>query len=214
MDGITNLTEYLIGTIAIILLPGPNSLYCLSVAAQYGAKAAARVIAGILLGDSILILAAVLGAGTLLKTFPALFNLLKLAGGLYLAWLGLNLLKGACLAWQTRRNTQAPVRTLKKQRFFHRALSLSLMNPKAILFFLSFFLQFVRADAPNPALSFLILALILQATSLTYLTFLTFTGVKLTATFARYRLLAAAGMAAVGALFVSFAVRLWTSSLA
>lgn len=213
MNGITSITEYLIGTIAIILLPGPNSLYCLSVAAQFGAKAASRAIAGILLGDTFLMLAAILGAGTLLKTFPALFNLLKLAGGLYLAWLGINLLKGAYLAWQTRRNTQIPVRTLKSRNFFYRALSLSLMNPKAILFFLSFFLQFVRPDAANPAWSFFILAAILQAISLAYLSFLTIAGVHLTATFARYRILAAASMAAVGILFISFAVRLWTSSL-
>lgn len=213
MNGITNLTEYFIGTIAIILLPGPNSLYCLSVAAQHGAKSAARAIAGILVGDTILILATVLGAGVALKTWPILFNLLKLAGGLYLAWLGINLLKGAWRAWQTRRNTQAPTRTLKSQRFFHRALSLSLMNPKAILFMLSFFIQFVRVDAPNPAWSFFILAAILQTVSLTYLSFLALAGVRLTATFSRYRILAAASMAAVGIMFIGFAVRLWTATL-
>lgn len=213
MDGISNLGEYILGTIAIILLPGPNSLYCLSVAAQYGAKAASRAIAGIILGDALLILATVLGAGTLLKTVPALFNALKLAGGLYLAWLGFNLLKGAWHAWQTRRNTRPPTRTLQSRRFFRRALTLSLMNPKAILFFLSFFLQFVRPDAANPAWSFFILALILQSTSLLYLTFLTFAGVRLTAAFSRYRILAAISMAAVGGLFISFALRLWNSSL-
>lgn len=213
MDGITHLGEYLLGTIGIILLPGPNSLYCLSVAAQYGAKAASRAIAGIVLGDTLLILATILGAGTLLKAVPALFNALKLAGGLYLAWLGANLLKGAWHAWQTRRNTQSPTRPLKSQRFFRRALTLSLMNPKAILFFLSFFLQFVRPDAANPAWSFLILALILQTVSILYLTFLTVAGVHLTAAFSRYRILAAASMAAVGILFISFAVRLWLTSL-
>ena len=213
MNGITNLGEYLIGTIAIILLPGPNSLYCLSVAAQHGAKNAYRAIAGILLGDSILMLATVLGAGVALKTWPILFNLLKLAGGLYLAWLGINLLKGAWRAWQTRRNNQSPTRTLKSQRYFHRALTLSLMNPKAILFLLSFFVQFVRPDAENPAWSFFILALILQAISLAYLSFLAFAGIRLTATFSRYRLLAALSMAAVGAMFIAFALRLLTATL-
>ena len=95
MFGITDLAAYIIGTIAIILLPGPNSMYCLTVAGQHGAKAAYRAVAGILLGDSLLILATVLGAGTLLKLYPALFHGIKLAGGLYLAYIGCNLLPGA-----------------------------------------------------------------------------------------------------------------------
>ena len=62
MFGITDLTTYLIGTIAIILLPGPNSIYCLTVAGQHGVKAAYRAVGGILLGDTLLILATALGA--------------------------------------------------------------------------------------------------------------------------------------------------------
>ena len=87
------------------------------------------------------------------------------------------------------------------------------MNPKAILFFLSFFTQFVRADAPNPLYSFLILALILQSVSFTYLNILAFAGMRLTAVFARSRALAAVGMTLVGLLFIAFAVKLWTASL-
>ena len=161
MNGISDLPQYLIGVIAVILVPGPNSLYCLSVAGQHGSRAAYRAIVGILLGDSLLILATVFGAGALLHRYPYLFHGIKIAGGLYLAWLGLNLLKGGWLAWQTRRNTAPVTQKVAPRRIFHHALTLSLMNPKAILFFLSFFTQFVRADAPNPLYSFLILALIL-----------------------------------------------------
>lgn len=211
MNGISDLPQYLIGVIAVILVPGPNSLYCLSVAGQHGSRAAYRAIAGILLGDSLLILATVFGAGALLHRYPCLFH--KIAGGLYLAWLGLNLLKGGWLAWQTRRNTAPVTQKVAPRRIFHHALTLSLMNPKAILFFLSFFTQFVRADAPNPLYSFLILALILQSVSFTYLNILAFAGMRLTAIFARSRALAAVGMTLVGLLFIAFAVKLWTASL-
>lgn len=213
MDGITDLYQYVIGVIAVILLPGPNSLYCLSVAAQYGARSAYRAIAGILLGDSVLILATVLGAGVVLARYPLLFHALKIAGGLYLCWLGTGLLRGAWQVWQTRRNTTSPLRTVTRRNFFRRALTLSLMNPKAIFFFLSFFLPFVRADAPNPAWSFFILALILQAISFSYLSFLTFAGQRLTAAFSRFRVLSALGMAAVGVMFIAFAVKLWLATL-
>jgi leucine efflux protein leuE len=213
MNGISDLPQYLIGVIAVILVPGPNSLYCLSVAGQHGSRAAYRAIAGILLGDSLLILATVFGAGALLHRYPYLFHGIKIAGGLYLAWLGLNLLKGGWLAWQTRRNTAPVTQKVAPRRIFHHALTLSLMNPKAILFFLSFFTQFVRADAPNPLYSFLILALILQSVSFTYLNILAFAGMRLTAVFARSRALAAVGMTLVGLLFIAFAVKLWTASL-
>ena len=213
MNGIIDQPQYLIGVIAVILVPGPNSLYCLSVAGQHGSRAAYRAIAGILLGDSLLILATVFGAGALLHRYPYLFHGIKIAGGLYLAWLGLNLLKGGWLAWQTRRNTAPVTQKVAPRRIFHHALTLSLMNPKAILFFLSFFTQFVRADAPNPLYSFLILALILQSVSFTYLNILAFAGMRLTAVFARSRALAAVGMTLVGLLFIAFAVKLWTASL-
>lgn len=213
MNGISDLPQYLIGVIAVILVPGPNSLYCLSVAGQHGSRAAYRAIVGILLGDSLLILATVFGAGALLHRYPYLFHGIKIAGGLYLAWLGLNLLKGGWLAWQTRRNTAPVTQKVAPRRIFHHALTLSLMNPKAILFFLSFFTQFVRADAPNPLYSFLILALILQSVSFTYLNILAFAGMRLTGVFARSRALAAVGMTLVGLLFIAFAVKLWTASL-
>ena len=148
-----------------------------------------------------------------MRAYPPIFHVIKLAGGLYLAWLGYNLLKGGWLAWQTRRNTQPVTPKIQKQRFFRRALTLSLMNPKAILFFLSFFTQFVRADAPNPVLSFLVLGLILQCVSFSYLNVLAFAGARLSQFFSRSRALAAIGMAGVGLLFIGFAVRLWTASL-
>ena len=76
MFGIINPLSYLIGTLILIIMPGPNSMFCLSVAAQHGARKAYRAICGVLLGDSVLILLTVLGAGTvrdnILAVNPAL----------------------------------------------------------------------------------------------------------------------------------------------
>ena len=99
MFGIINPLSYLIGTIILIITPGPNSMFCLSVAAQQGARKAYHAICGVLLGDSVLILLTVLGAGTALKLYPALFHAMKLAGGLYLAYIGFGLLRGAVRKW-------------------------------------------------------------------------------------------------------------------
>ncbi len=104
MYGIIDFPLYLIGAITIVLIPGPNSLYCLAVATQQGARQAAKVMAAISIGDSVLILCAVGGAASLLKSHPLLFGALKCAGGLYLAYLGINMLRGA---WAARRRTAA-----------------------------------------------------------------------------------------------------------
>lgn len=214
MFGITDLSAYIIGAIAIVLLPGPNSMYCLTVASRHGMRAAYQVVAAILLGDTILILATVLGAGTALKLYPALFHGIRIFGGLYLAYLGWGLIRAAAKKWHlnttalavddAQNNTEtAP------QGIFGRALMLSLTNPKAILFFLSFFVPFVDPSYPNPALSFLILALILQAISFTYLNVLVFSGYRLTQAFRERVKLSAAAMGLVGLMFIGFAVKMW-----
>lgn len=215
MFGILDLPAFLIGTFAIVLLPGPNSMYCLTVAGTHGVKTAYRSIGGILLGDSILMLCTVLGAGTLLKLYPALFHGIKLAGGLYLAYIGWNLLRAAGKKWHIRRpEPQAATPTAQPavpQHVFRRSLLLSLTNPKAILFFLSFFVQFADPDYPRPWLTFLLLAVILQIISFSYLSALAAVGSKLVEAFRQHMKISAVAMALVGIMFISFAVKLWTA---
>ena len=87
MFGITDLATYTIGTIFIILLPGPNSLYVLAMAARCGARAGYAATAGIMVGDTLLMVLAAVGVGSLLAAFPKVFTVLKYAGAAYLVWL-------------------------------------------------------------------------------------------------------------------------------
>jgi leucine efflux protein len=82
------------------------------------------------------------------------------------------------------------------------------MNPKAILFFVSFFIQFVSPDYPYPGLSFLILGIIVQVCSALYLSVLIFGGAHLAAQFRRRRRLSAAATGGVGGLFIGFGAKL------
>ena len=217
MFGITDLTAYLIGSIIIILLPGPNSLYCLSVSAAHGVRKGYHTVAGIFIGDSILILVTVLGVGGLLKLYPILFTAIKLMGGLYLFYLGIKLLIGAYQTFLHRAvlidATPKPVTTPIHQNFFYRALLLSLTNPKAILFFLSFFVQFVEPSYPYPLLSFLVLAIILQILSFSYLSVMVFSGKNLARRFSQSPLLIMVSMSVTGVLFIGFAMNLWLAQL-
>ena len=98
--GITDFWTFLLGTIFIVLLPGPNSLYVLSVAAQRGVRAGYRGACGVFAGDLILMVLSAGGVAALLKGSPTLFYVVKYLGAAYLCWVGLQMLL-AC--WRTLR---------------------------------------------------------------------------------------------------------------
>jgi leucine efflux protein len=123
------------------------------------------------------------------------------------------LLRAALHAWRERAGAEPPPRPVDAARPFRTALTISLMNPKAILFFISFFIQFVDPGYPYPALSFLILGAVVQVCSAIYLTVLIFGGAHLAAQMRRRRRLSALSTGAVGALFIGFALRLAGASL-
>ncbi|MFC7243953.1 leucine efflux protein LeuE [Catellatospora aurea] len=217
MLGITDLSTFVLGTIAIVLLPGPNSLYVLAVAARRGVRQGYRGAMGVFCGDGVLMLVSAAGMASLLRAVPALFMVVKCAGAAYLGFVGVKMLYGAIRGWRNRATGQAaapaPEVEPKTENAFRRAFTISLMNPKAILFFVSFFIQFVDPGYAYPAVSFLLLAIIVQICSALYLSALIFSGNRLAAAFRTRRRLAAAGTSAIGALFVGFGVKLATSSL-
>lgn len=219
MLGITDLSTYLVGLALIILLPGPNSLYVVSVAARRGPRVAYRAAAGVLCGDTVLMTLSAGGVASLLQTSPVLFAVVKFAGAGYLTWLAAGMLRGAWTLWrgrQDRRDEEAEraPRAPKEavERPYRRALVVSLLNPKAILFFISFFVQFVDPSYAHPVLSFLTLGAWAQLFSLTYLSVLIFSGTYLAATFRRRRRLTAGLSAGAGAAFLGFAAKLSLAS--
>ena len=122
-------------------------------------------------------------------------------------------------AYNTWNATAAPEQLQQKQESlehlhpFRTALTISILNPKAILFYLSFFVQFVDPRYPYPALTFILLALILQLISMTYLSILIFSGVKLASYFNQHYKLTASCVAIVGILFCGFGMKLASSTL-
>ncbi|WP_275558895.1 leucine efflux protein LeuE [Streptomyces sp. 5-6(2022)] len=236
MLGITDLSTYLAGLALIILLPGPNSLYVVSVAARRGPRTGYRAAAGVLCGDAVLMALSAGGVASLLHASPVLFAVVKFAGAGYLTWLAVGMLRGARALWRRRPGTAEAARSAAEargaagagagagaaedtamgsaegERPYRRALVISLLNPKAILFFISFFVQFVDPDYAHPALSFVALGAWAQLFSITYLSVLIFSGTYLAATFRRRRRLRAGLSAAAGTAFLGFAAKLSLSS--
>lgn len=211
MLGVTNPWTYVLGTAAVVLLPGPNSLYVLSVAARRGVRDGYRGAAGVWLGDAVLMTLSAGGVASLLHTYPWLFLLVKYAGAGYLAYLGLRLVIDTVR--RLRAPASAPQPEPPADRPFRRALVISLLNPKAILFFVSFFIQFVDPGYAYPAVSFLLLGIVAEVLSAIYLTVLIFAGRYLAEQFRSRRKLAAGLSTTVGGLFLAFSVKLATSSI-
>ncbi|MCT7352708.1 leucine efflux protein LeuE [Streptomyces sp. 15-116A] len=219
MFGVNDLPTYLAGLVLIVLLPGPNSLYVLSVAARKGVRTGYAAAAGVFTGDAILMTLAALGAASVLTTTPLLFMVVKYAGAGYLAWMAYGMLRSAWTMWKDRgqpakTETAAAATTTPAgdERPYRRALVVSLLNPKAILFLISFFVQFVDPGYAYPALSFVILGALLQTASFLYLSLLIFSGTRLAEAFRRRRRLAAGATSAAGALFLGFAAKLSVAS--
>ncbi|MEY2245564.1 leucine efflux protein LeuE [Streptomyces sp. BF23-18] len=211
MLGVIDLPTYLAGLVLIVLLPGPNSLYVLSVAARKGVRTGYTAAAGVWCGDTVLMTLSAAGVASLLQANEVLFSIVKYAGAGYLTWLAVGMLRAARAMWQARREhvaESAETEAEAGERPFRRALVISLFNPKAILFFVAFFVQFVDPGYAYPALSFVVLGAFAQLASVLYLTALIFSGTRLAAAFRRRKRLSAGATTAAGALFLGFAVKL------
>ncbi|MGP4083197.1 leucine efflux protein LeuE [Streptomyces sp. KR55] len=214
MFGVIDLPTYLAGLVLIVLLPGPNSLYVLSVAARRGVRAGYTAAAGVWCGDTVLMTLSAAGVASLLQANAVLFGIVKYAGAGYLTWLAIGMLRAAWGMWRTRREQPAgdSAAAVGDERPYRRALVISLFNPKAILFFVAFFVQFVDPGYAYPALSFVVLGTFAQLASVLYLSALIFSGTKLAAAFRRRRRLSAGATSAAGVLFLGFAAKLSVAS--
>lgn len=217
--GVHSYLTYVLGVIMIVLLPGPNSLYVLALSAQQGVRAGWKAAMGIFVGDAVLMFASAAGAVTLLKTYPLIFNIVQYVGAAYLMYLGLRLIIAAVKTWPKDQDLQTIIeqplvepKLSKQSSPFAKALVISLLNPKAILFFLSFFVQFVDPSYPQPILSFLILAVTLQFFSGLYLAALIYGGNYLAEAFRQRKRLSAVSTGGTGMAFLGFAAKLATAS--
>jgi len=122
------------------LTPGPGVFATISKALSSGFKNTVPFIKGILLGDLILFLLAIYGLATIAETFNALFLLIRYLGSGYLIWLGIKFFRSP------PRNVDTVTITKSRRSSFLGGLSLTLGNPKVIIFYISFLPTFIRLD--------------------------------------------------------------------
>lgn len=202
--GVLNYWTYLVGAIFIILVPGPNTLFVLKTGASYGIRTGYLAALAVFIGDAVLMFLSYAGVATLIKTTPVLFNVVRYLGAMYLLYMGAKMLWAVLKQKGGHHLQQADQRST----IFKRALTLSLTNPKAILFYVSFFVQFIDVNATTPGVAFLILAVTLEIVSFFYLSFLIVSGSLVTRFVGSRKKLVKLGNSLIGLMFVGFAARL------
>jgi leucine efflux protein len=156
------LAAFVAAALLVIAVPGPAMLMVLGQLRHSRARAMAAV-AGLVVGDLLLISAAGLGLATLLRQWPLLLTALRWTGAAYVAWMGWAML---------RAGPEAEAAAAPAAGGFRAALLLTLVNPKPVLFFAAFFPLFLGAG-PQPWLAgFLGLGLLFELLNIGYYTLL------------------------------------------
>jgi leucine efflux protein len=135
MFGIADYGAFVAAIVLFLAIPGPGNLALITSTSKGGIRGGLAATLGVIAGDQVLMWLAVAGVATLLVTYPAAFHAVQWLGAAYLAWLGWKLL--------TVKPGDAPVLHIRPRHFFRQALTITLLNPKAIVFYMAFFPLFV-----------------------------------------------------------------------
>ncbi len=141
MLGISDYPAFVGAVIVFLAIPGPGNLALLTATAQGGRKGGISATWGVIVGDQVLMWAAVAGLAAVLQAAPIWFLALQWAGALYLGYLGVQMIRA--------KPEDAPLLDMSSGRYFRPTLFITLLNPKAIVFYMAFFPLFID-PAQNP----------------------------------------------------------------
>ncbi|USG62348.1 LysE family translocator [Sneathiella marina] len=136
--------SFFLASAALLAIPGPTVMLVVSYALGRGRSTGWWTVPGVTLGDFTAMTVSLLGAGAVLATSATLFTALKIAGAVYLIWLGIKM-------WRTEPkldDVQETIKTSSNFSMFWNAYVVTALNPKSIVFFVAFVPQFVDVSAP------------------------------------------------------------------
>ena len=160
MLGISDFGAFCATIVLFLALPGPGTFALLTSTGKGGFRAGAAATFGLILGDQVLLWLAVGGVAALLAANPAVFKLVQYGGAAYLAWIGLRLLFA-------REGAASPIH-IEPHRYAKQAFLITLLNPKAIVFYMAFFPLFIDPAAHRGAITFAAMALTIATITALY----------------------------------------------
>ncbi len=160
MFGIADYGAFVAAIILFLAIPGPGNLALVTSTGKGGIRGGLAATLGVIAGDQVLMWAAVAGVAALLGAYPATFKVVQWMGAGYLAWLGLKML--------TAKPGAAPILKIQPRQYFRQALMITLLNPKAIVFYMAFFPLFVDPVRHQGLLTFGFMAMTIAALTFAY----------------------------------------------
>jgi threonine/homoserine/homoserine lactone efflux protein len=203
MFGIADYGAFCAAIVLFLALPGPGTFALLTSTGKGGFRAGAAATAGVIVGDQVLLWLAVAGVAALLAAHPAWFKAVQYLGAAYLAWIGLKLIfaKGGAAS---------PVR-IEPHHYARQAFVITLLNPKAIVFYMAFFPLFIDPARHQGLVTFGAMALTIAVITAVYCLTLCALAQAVTAKVKAHKHAARWMERAAGACLVAFGVKLGTS---
>jgi threonine/homoserine/homoserine lactone efflux protein len=146
MFGVADYGAFVAAIIVFLAIPGPGNLALITSTSKGGIRGGLAATLGVIAGDQVLMWAAVAGVAALLLAYPAAFHAVQWAGAAYLAWLGIKMLLAKPGA--------KPILNIQPRHYFRQAALITLLNPKAIVFYMAFFPLFVDPARHQGLLTF------------------------------------------------------------
>jgi len=159
MAGVTDYGTFCLAVLLFLMLPGPGTFTLLTATGKGGFRAGAAATFGIIAGDQVLMWLALGGVAALLSTYPPVFKGVQYLGAAYLAWIGLRLI--------FTRPGSTQVIDLRPGHYFRQTVLITLLNPKAIVFYMAFLPPFIDPHRQS-AITFLVLAGTIASLTLVY----------------------------------------------
>lgn len=133
--GVADYGAFVVAIIVFLLIPGPGNLALITSTGKGGLAGGMGATFGVIAGDQLLLWAAVAGVSALMAAYPTAFHAVQWLGAAYLAFLGIKMLLA--------KPGDAPLLQIKPHHYFRQAMLITLLNPKAIVFYMAFFPLFV-----------------------------------------------------------------------
>jgi threonine/homoserine/homoserine lactone efflux protein len=152
---VPDLLLFVAASAALTIAPGPDNLQVLMRGMSQGPGAGVAAALGFAAGCLFHTLLAAVGLAAVLRSSPVAFEAVKIAGGLYLVWIGIQALRSRGAFSLDAARAAAP-----RWAIFRQSVVGNMVNPKVTLFFLVFLPQFVDRDAGQPELQMVLLGLV------------------------------------------------------
>jgi leucine efflux protein len=160
MFGIADYGAFVVAIIVFLAIPGPGNLALLTATGKGGVRSGMAATLGVIAGDQVLLWLAVAGLSAVLISYPSVYSSVKWAGAAYLMGLGYSLFNA--------KPGDAPVLNMKPDHYFRQGLLITVLNPKAIVFYMAFFPLFVDPKIHLGLLTFAVMAGTIAGLTLIY----------------------------------------------